>query len=37
VPVKKQRKPMTPTVPPMMASEPLPKATSDSSRSVYFL
>ena len=28
---------MTPTVPPMTASEPLPKTTSDSSRNVSFL
>ena len=37
VPVKKHRNAMTPTVPPMIASDPLPKTTSDSSRIVSFL
>jgi hypothetical protein len=37
VPVKKDRKAMTPTVPPMTASAPVPKVTSASSRKVSFL
>ena len=37
VPVKKQSTRMTPTVPPMTASEPLPKTTSPRIRRISFL